>query len=93
MRDRLTHLNQVLHDFFAGAALSWIAPPYVIRRRTEMERLFALMLSAELLGLPLLPPHYLLRFLPFEMPVLLSWRRLSAFERELQWADLKHIGH
>jgi hypothetical protein len=93
MRDLLTRFSQVLHDFLAGAALSWIAPPYVIRRRTEMERLFALMLSAELLGLPLLPPYYLLRFLPFELPVLLSWRRLSAFERELQWADLRHIGH
>lgn len=93
MRDLFTRLSQVMHDFLAGAALSWIAPPYVIRRRTEMERVFALMLNAELLGLPLLPPHYLLRFLPYEIPILLSWRRMTSFDRELQWADLRHLGH
>jgi hypothetical protein len=93
LKGMLVRLSQMAHDFFAGAALSWIAPPYVIRRRAEMERVFALMLSAELLGVPLLPPAYLLRFLPFEIPVLLSWRRMTAFDREVQFADLRHIGH
>ena len=92
-QDLLTRCSRLLHDFLAGAALSWIAPPYVIQRRAEMERLFALMLNAELLGLPLLPPLYRIRFLPYERPNLLSWRRMSSFDRELQWADLRHLGH
>ncbi len=89
----LTRFSDVLHDFFAGAALSWISPPYVIKRHAEMERMFALMLSAELLGVPLLPPPYIVRFLPYEVPILLSWRRRTSFDRELQWADLRHLGH
>lgn len=89
----LTRFNRLLHDFLAGAALSWISPPYVIQRRAEMERVFALMLNAELLGLPLLPPPYIIAFLPYEIPNLLSWRRMTSFERELQWADLRHLGH
>jgi hypothetical protein len=92
-RERLTRVYQVLHDFLAGAALSWISPPYVIRRRAEMERMFALMLNADLLGLPLLPPHYIIRFLPYELSMLLSWQRMTAFDREVQWADLRHLGH
>lgn len=89
----LTRLSDVVHDFFAGAALSWISPPYMIRRHAEMERMFALMLNAALLGVPLLPPPYIVRFLPYEVSILLSWRRRTAFDREVQWADLRHIGH
>lgn len=92
-RELLARFSQVLHDFLAGAALSWISPPYVIRRRAEMERMFALMLSAELLGVPLLPPPYIVRFLPYELPNLLYWRRMTSFDREAQFADLRHIGH
>jgi hypothetical protein len=91
--DVLIRLSDVVHDFFAGAALSWISPPYMIRRHAEMERMFALMLNAELLGVPLLPPPYVVRFLPYEVSVLLAWRRMTAFDREVQWADLRHIGH
>jgi hypothetical protein len=91
--ERLARFSDVLHDFFAGAALSWISPPYVIQRHAEMERMFALMLNAELLGVPLLPPPYIVRFLPFEVPVLLSWRRMTSFDRETQFADLRHLGH
>jgi len=58
-----------------------------------MERVFALMLNAELLGLPLLPPHYIIKFLPYEIPILLSWRRMTSFDRESQWADMRHLGH
>jgi hypothetical protein len=91
--DLLTRINQVVHDFFAGAALSWITPPYLMRRRAEMERMFALMLCTELMGVPLMPPPFLVRFLPFELPNLLYWRRMTSFDREVQCADLRHIGH
>ncbi|OGO69784.1 MAG: hypothetical protein A2Z37_07705 [Chloroflexi bacterium RBG_19FT_COMBO_62_14] len=92
-RRLLSRCNRIVHDFVSGTALSWTAPPYLIRRRSEMERVFALMLNAELLGLPLLPPHYIIKFLPYEIPILLSWRRMTSFDRESQWADMRHLGH
>lgn len=82
-----------LDAFLFGAAMSWILPPYQIHRRAEMERIFALMTSARLMGLPLMPPLYGLRLLPYLTPDLLYWRRMTVFHRELEGADLKHLGH
>ncbi len=85
---------RILHGFVFGAAISWVAPPYLIRRRNETERLFVLLTESHLLGVPLLPPQERLLFLPYTIPNILAWkRRLHLWDDSLEMADLKHIGH
>ena len=80
-------------DFLLGAAISWVMPPYTLRKNKEFEQLFALTASMRLLGLPLLPPAYGLKLLPYWITNILYWRRMTMFSRALEGADLKHLGH
>lgn len=92
-RDRLHAWHQRLEAFLAGAAMSWTLVPHQIERRREVERMFALLTGARLLGLPLMPPEGSLRLLPYFVPSLLYWRRMTGFDREMEGADLRHLGH
>ena len=53
------------------------------RARSEQERLFTLIVYGDLLGIPILPPYYTLRLLPFMVPSLENWRRSMLRERDL----------
>jgi hypothetical protein len=52
------------------------------KARNEQERLFTLIVYGDLLGIPLLPPYYTLRLLPFMVPTLENWRRSMLRERD-----------
>lgn len=80
-------------DFLLGTALSWVMAPYTQRKSQELEHMFALLSSARLRGMPILPSAYELRLLPYLVPSLLNWRRMTAFSHAIEGADLKHIGH
>ena len=54
-----------------------------LRTRASMEHLFILITMGDLLGIPILPPYYSLRLLPYAMPRLGPWRRRLLREREL----------
>jgi hypothetical protein len=56
------------------------------RGRAEADSLFLLIAFGDLVGLPLLPPYYSLRLLPFVMPGLERWKR--SLLRERDWTDL-----
>jgi hypothetical protein len=92
-KSRLRLWKLYVDAFFLGAAMSWVMVPHTMQQRTELERIFALEFSASLLGLPLMPPAYALRLLPYFLPSLLYWRRMTAFDRVMEGADLRHIGH
>ncbi len=84
----------ILRGFIFGTAISWVAPPYLIRRRDETERLFVLLMESHLLGMPVLPWRTRLFLLPYAIPGILTWkRRLRLWDDSLEMADLKHIGH
>lgn len=51
--------------------------------RGRLEALFFLMTLGDLLGVPVLPPYYSLRLLPYVIPRLESWRRLVLRERDI----------
>jgi hypothetical protein len=52
------------------------------KARNEQERLFTLIVYGDLLGIPILPPYYTLRLLPFMVPTLENWRRSMLRERD-----------
>ncbi len=56
------------------------------RGRAEAEMLFLLIAFGDLLGLPIIPPLYSLRLLPFVMTRIESWKRIMLRERD--WTDL-----
>ncbi len=85
---------RLVRGFMAGAALSWTAVPYVLRRRRALEGLFALDLYLGLRGLEPVPPGERLWLLPYVVPQILAWRRRwRLWDDSLETANLAHLGH
>jgi hypothetical protein len=57
-----------------------------------MEKLFMLGVFGDMLGVPILPPYYGLRLLPFVVPQIEAWKRGCLRERELG-SDHEHHLH
>ncbi len=53
------------------------------KARSEEDRLFSLIVYGDLLGIPILPPYYTLRLLPYLIPGFENWRRSMLRERDL----------
>jgi hypothetical protein len=53
------------------------------KERSHLDHLFVLIVFGDLLGIPVLPPYYTLRLLPFVMPNITGWRRSMLRERDL----------
>ena len=53
------------------------------RQRGGLEHLFVLISFGDLLGLPVLPPYYSMRLLPFVVPLINNWKRRMLRERDL----------
>jgi hypothetical protein len=53
------------------------------KQRADLEHLFVLISFGDLIGVPILPPYYNLRLLPFVVPLIGNWRRRMLRERDL----------
>ena len=53
------------------------------KERGMIERLFILVVFGDVMGVPLLPPYYALRLLPYVVPNIESWRYSLLRERDL----------
>jgi hypothetical protein len=85
VRERARNALRVLGEVFYGmTTFDWVRD--VRRERGEVERLFVLITFGDLVGLPILPPYYTLRLLPFIIPSINRWRR--SILRERDWTDL-----
>lgn len=56
---------------------------YAVRSRASMEHLFILITMGDLLGVPILPPYYSLRLLPYVVPQISTWKRRMLREKDL----------
>ena len=54
-----------------------------LRQRGSLEHLFILISFGDLLGVPILPPYYTLRLLPFIVPEINNWKRRMLRERDI----------
>ena len=59
------------------------------RQRADLEHLFVLISFGDLLGVPILPPYYSMRLLPFVVPLISTWRRRMLREKDL--TDIIHF--
>ncbi len=82
MLSPLQRLNQALAEILYGMAIHDQVRA-LARQRGALEHLFVLISFGDLLGLPILPPYYSLRVLPFVVPLINNWRRRMLRERDL----------
>ena len=54
-----------------------------LRTRASMEHLFILITMGDLLGIPILPPYYSLRLLPYVVPQISTWKRRMLREKDV----------
>lgn len=59
------------------------------KERGALEHLFMLVVFGDLLGLPLLPPYYSMRLLPYVLPAIRHWKRSVLREKDL--SDLASV--
>jgi hypothetical protein len=89
MRARFSSWKQYLCQFFAAIGqIIYGASVYEMVRdlrkeRSHLEHLFILIVFGDILGIPVLPPYYSLRLLPYAMPNFMGWKRRMSRERDL----------
>ena len=71
-----------IFDFIYGMA-SHEATRQALKTRGSMEHLFILITMGDLLGVPILPPYYSLRLLPYVVPQIATWKRRMLREKDL----------
>jgi hypothetical protein len=80
--DRLRELARALGEVIYGMTIYEMVRE-LNKARASLEHLFILMVFGDLLGVPILPPYYSLRLLPYIVPTLDTWRRSMLRERDL----------
>jgi len=74
--------RQTLREFLYGL-FGYEITQQTLEIRASMETLFMLSVFGEMLGVPVLPPYYGLRLLPFVVPQIATWKSRVLREREL----------
>lgn len=59
--------------------------------RASLETMFMVVTFGDMVGVPVLPPYYALRLLPYVVPQLRTWQRRVLRERELSDAHEYHL--
>jgi len=82
IRDKIRHAAHTAGEIFYGMTIfDWLRG--LRQQRGEIERLFVLITFGDIVGLPILPPYYSLRLLPYVIPSLNRWKRSLLRERDL----------
>ena len=81
-RNPLVRLFNTVREVMYGMAPHDMSR-YALRTRASMEHLFILITMGDLLGVPILPPYYSLRLLPYVVPEINSWKRRLLRERDI----------
>jgi hypothetical protein len=72
---------QGIREFLYGMLGMEIAQ-HALEMRASLESLFMLGTVGDMLGVPVLPPYYSLRLLPYIVPQIATWKRRVLRERE-----------
>jgi hypothetical protein len=72
---------QQLREFLYGM-IGYEFEEHAVQIRSTMESLFMAITFGDMLGLPIIPPYYGLRLLPFVVPSVATWKHRVLRERE-----------
>ena len=78
--ERLARFAQTLREVFYGAT-GYEFERQAARLRGDLENLFLFMIVGDTIGVPILPPYYALRLVPFVVEVMPWWKRRVLRER------------
>ena len=81
-RNFLKKMGQSAIQFIYGMA-GHDMTRYALKTRGSMEHLFILITMGDLLGVPILPPYYSLRLLPYVVPQISTWKRRMLREKDV----------
>ncbi len=91
LEHRLRKAGSALRDILYGMTLyDWVLETE--KARGEVEKAFVLLVFGDLLGVPILPPYYTLRLLPYAVPRLEGWRRCMLREKDMTDLCTQDIG-
>jgi len=77
---RLAAFITTLREVFYGAT-GYEFERQTARLRGDLENLFLFMIIGDMIGVPILPPYYSLRLVPYVIEVLPYWKRRVLRER------------
>lgn len=77
-----TNFLKALGDIFYGATVYEMVRD-LRKERSHLDHLFILIVFGDFLGVPVLPPYYTLRLLPYVVPNITGWKRSMLRERDL----------
>src|SRR5512138_3423901 len=84
--DRWRKIREFLHGLYA-----YEFERQALEMRGEVESAFMLITMGDMLGVPVLPPCYSLRLLPYVVPGIATWKRCVMRERELSDKEEFHL--
>ncbi len=73
---------QAIRDFLYGM-IGYEFVAHALETRASMETLFMLSTMGDLIGVPIMPPYYSLRLIPYVVPQVQTWKRRVLREREM----------
>jgi hypothetical protein len=80
-RGPLTRLSTALREFAYGMTGFEFAR-HALETRAALENVFVLTIAGDMIGVPVIPPYYSLRLLPYVVPDIAVWKRRVLRERE-----------
>ncbi len=86
MRDRGSGLLDALREFIYGMTGHEFAR-HAVATRASLESLFMVVCIGDMVGIPVIPPYYSLRILPFVVPDIATWKRRVLRDRHFTEQD------
>jgi len=80
-RSPIAGLRAALAEFAYGMT-GYEFARHAVATRAALENVFLAIVVGDMLGLPVMPPYYSLRLLPFVTPEITSWKRRVLRERQ-----------
>jgi len=80
--EKIIKMRKVLGEVFYGLTVHELDLE-MRKERGHTDNLFMLIIFGDLVGLPLLPPYYSLRILPYIIPNIQGWKKRVLREKDL----------
>ena len=91
LAERLGNVWEAVKQFVYGLTAHEFAR-HAVEMRHEMEAVFMVVTMGDLIGVPILPPIYSLRLLPYVVPEIATWKRHMVRRKEF-WEKEEYDMH
>ena len=81
LAERVVGVREAVSKFLYGLT-GYEFARHAVEMRHEMETVFMVVTMGDLIGVPVLPPVYSLRLLPYAVPEISTWKRNMARRKE-----------